>query len=176
MRSLLYRFCLFQAMIDVSSAEGWLATSLRCMHLVQMVVQGRWLHDCTLLTLPCIDPDLLSLFRVEGRPLECLPELLDALKGERKVLNTMLGDALSPLEITEVIFLENVFMIETFRECLFVFQNWFGWTMTKAWNTKLPTFSRLPRHIGRTYNQKMLMFQIVFVVGGGVGKFRKVRI
>lgn len=89
-------------MIDVSSAEGWLATALRCMHLVQMVVQGRWLHDCTLLTLPCVDPDLLSLFRMDGRSLECLPELLDAVRGERKVLNAMLGDALSPGEITQV--------------------------------------------------------------------------
>lgn len=89
-------------MIDVSSAEGWLATALRCMHLVQMVVQGRWLHDCTLLTLPCVDPDLLSLFRINGRSLECLPELLDAVRGDRKILNRMLGDALSPGEITEV--------------------------------------------------------------------------
>ena len=89
-------------MIDVSSAEGWLATSLRCMHLVQMVVQGRWLHDCTLLSLPCVDPDILSLFRHQGRSLECLPELLDAVRGERRVLNTMLGDALSQGEITEV--------------------------------------------------------------------------
>lgn len=93
---------ILQAMIDVSSAEGWLATALRCMHLVQMVVQGRWLHDCTLLTLPCVDPDLLSLFRINGRSLECLPELLDAVRGDRKILNRMLGDALSPGEITEV--------------------------------------------------------------------------
>lgn len=93
---------ILQAMIDVSSAEGWLATSLRCMHLVQMVVQGRWLHDCTLLTLPCVDSDILSLCRLQNRPLECLPELLDAVKGERKVLNTMLRDALSEGEITEV--------------------------------------------------------------------------
>ena len=89
-------------MIDVSSAEGWLATSLRCMHLVQMVIQGRWLHDCTLLSLPCVDSDILSLFRHQGRSLECLPELLDAVRGERRVLNAMLGDALSQGEITEV--------------------------------------------------------------------------
>ncbi|KAK2570728.1 Activating signal cointegrator 1 complex subunit 3 [Acropora cervicornis] len=90
------------AMIDVSSSEGWLATSLRCMHLVQMVVQGRWLHDCTLLTLPCVDSGILSLFRLKNRSLECLPELLDAVRGNRKVLNTMLGDALSEGEITEL--------------------------------------------------------------------------
>lgn len=89
-------------MIDVSSSEGWLATSLRCMHLVQMVVQGRWLHDCTLLTLPCVDSGILSLFRLKNRSLECLPELLDAVRGSRKMLNTMLGDALSEGEITEV--------------------------------------------------------------------------
>ncbi|XP_015759124.1 PREDICTED: activating signal cointegrator 1 complex subunit 3-like [Acropora digitifera] len=93
---------ILQAMIDVSSSEGWLATSLRCMHLVQMVVQGRWLHDCTLLTLPCVDSGILSLFRLKNRALECLPELLDAVRGSRKVLNTMLGDALSEGEITEL--------------------------------------------------------------------------
>ena len=91
-----------QAMIDVASAEGWLATALRCMHLVQMVVQGRWLHDCTLLTLPCVDPGLLRYFRVEDRSLECLPELLDAVRGQRKVLHSMLEDALSAGEINEV--------------------------------------------------------------------------
>jgi len=78
---------------------------------VQMVVQGRWLNDCTLLTLPCVDPDLLSLFRMDGRSLDCLPELLDAVRGERKVLNAMLGDALSPGEINQVLCVDVCFVI-----------------------------------------------------------------
>ena len=91
-----------QAMIDMSSAEGWLATALRCMHLVQMVVQSRWLHDCTLLTLPGIDQQNLPLFRIRGRPLECLPELLDAVKGKRAVLGKMLEKVLDPEGVGEV--------------------------------------------------------------------------
>lgn len=36
----------------MAANEGWLATTLRVMHLVQMCVQGRWISGSSILTLP----------------------------------------------------------------------------------------------------------------------------
>uniref|UniRef100_A0A667ZUV8 Activating signal cointegrator 1 complex subunit 3 n=1 Tax=Myripristis murdjan TaxID=586833 RepID=A0A667ZUV8_9TELE len=55
------RIC--QAMLDVAASEGWLVTALSICNLVQMIVQGRWLHDSSLLTLPHIEQQDLYLFR-----------------------------------------------------------------------------------------------------------------
>ena len=41
-----------QAMVDVAADAGFLLTTLRLMNLAQMVVQGRWHVESTLLTLP----------------------------------------------------------------------------------------------------------------------------
>lgn len=50
-------------MLDVAANEGWLVTALSICNLVQMIVQGRWLHDSSLLTLPHIEQQDLHLFR-----------------------------------------------------------------------------------------------------------------
>lgn len=42
-------------MIDVAASEGWLAVTLRITSLVQMCIQGRWVSDSSLLTLPHIE-------------------------------------------------------------------------------------------------------------------------
>uniref|UniRef100_A0A8C5UKZ0 Activating signal cointegrator 1 complex subunit 3 n=1 Tax=Malurus cyaneus samueli TaxID=2593467 RepID=A0A8C5UKZ0_9PASS len=55
------RIC--QAMLDVAAHHGWLVTALNITNLVQMVVQGRWIHDSSLLTLPNIEHQHLYLFR-----------------------------------------------------------------------------------------------------------------
>ena len=52
-----------QAMLDVAANEGWLVTALSICNLVQMIIQGRWLQDSSLLTLPCIEQQDLHLFR-----------------------------------------------------------------------------------------------------------------
>uniref|UniRef100_A0A8C4HEY4 Activating signal cointegrator 1 complex subunit 3 n=1 Tax=Dicentrarchus labrax TaxID=13489 RepID=A0A8C4HEY4_DICLA len=44
------RIC--QAMLDVAANEGWLVTAISICNLVQMIIQGRWLHDSSLQTLP----------------------------------------------------------------------------------------------------------------------------
>jgi len=63
-----------QAMVDVSAEAGWLSTTLRVMQLTQMVVQGRWLTDSTLLNLPHITPQTVKVLWQNG--IEALPELL----------------------------------------------------------------------------------------------------
>lgn len=50
-------------MLDVVANEGWLVSALGICNLVQMIVQARWLHDSSLLTLPHIDQQNLYLFR-----------------------------------------------------------------------------------------------------------------
>uniref|UniRef100_A0AAR2IX77 Activating signal cointegrator 1 complex subunit 3 n=1 Tax=Pygocentrus nattereri TaxID=42514 RepID=A0AAR2IX77_PYGNA len=55
------RIC--QAMLDVAANEGWLVSALSICNLVQMIVQARWLHDSSLLTLPHIEQQNLYLFR-----------------------------------------------------------------------------------------------------------------
>lgn len=52
-----------QAMLDVAAHHGWLVTALSITNLVQMVVQGRWIHDSSLLTLPNVELHHLYLFR-----------------------------------------------------------------------------------------------------------------
>ncbi|KAJ3598650.1 hypothetical protein NHX12_002155 [Muraenolepis orangiensis] len=52
-----------QAMLDVAANEGWLVTALSICNLVQMIVQGRWLTDSSLLTLPHLEQQDLHLFR-----------------------------------------------------------------------------------------------------------------
>lgn len=50
-------------MLDVAASEGWLVTAVSICNLVQMIVQGRWLHDSSLQTLPHVEQQHLYLFR-----------------------------------------------------------------------------------------------------------------
>uniref|UniRef100_A0A672FSE4 Activating signal cointegrator 1 complex subunit 3 n=1 Tax=Salarias fasciatus TaxID=181472 RepID=A0A672FSE4_SALFA len=105
------RIC--QAMLDVAANEGWLVTSLSICHLVQMLVQGRWLHDSSLLTLPHLQQQHLHLFRKwpgrRGRsepggysgPVEGLPELMAACGGRESVFSAMVGQELQSGQIAQ---------------------------------------------------------------------------
>jgi len=64
---------ILQAMVDVAADGGWLFTSLNCMQLMQMVMQGHWFSHSTLLTLPNVTEELVDAFNDKG--IECLPEL-----------------------------------------------------------------------------------------------------
>merc|ERR1719233_1067363 len=66
------RIC--QAMIDITAASGWLEVTLKTMNLLQMIVQGRWLTDSTLMNLPGLNPQLIELLWKHG--IETLPELM----------------------------------------------------------------------------------------------------
>ncbi|XP_071445378.1 activating signal cointegrator 1 complex subunit 3 [Hetaerina americana] len=52
---------ILQAMIDVCAENGWLPVTLRSIQLMQMVMQGRWIEDDPLTTLPHIEPMHLRL-------------------------------------------------------------------------------------------------------------------
>jgi len=46
-------------MLDVAADQGWLGSSLKIAHLLQMVVQARWINDSPLSTLPHIEPTMV---------------------------------------------------------------------------------------------------------------------
>ncbi|XP_012665836.1 activating signal cointegrator 1 complex subunit 3 [Otolemur garnettii] len=94
-----------QAMLDVAANQGWLVTALNITNLVQMVIQGRWLKDSSLLTIPNIEHHHLHLFRkwkpvmkgprARGRPsIECLPELIHACAGKEHLFSAMVENEL----------------------------------------------------------------------------------
>uniref|UniRef100_A0A671V6M3 Activating signal cointegrator 1 complex subunit 3 n=1 Tax=Sparus aurata TaxID=8175 RepID=A0A671V6M3_SPAAU len=95
------RIC--QAMLDVAANEGWLVTAISICNLVQMIVQGRWLHDSSLLMLPHIEQQDLYLFSSTGGfdgPIEGLPELIATCNGKESVLAAW--SFLSHLPVLEV--------------------------------------------------------------------------
>ncbi|XP_004299306.1 PREDICTED: activating signal cointegrator 1 complex subunit 3 [Fragaria vesca subsp. vesca] len=63
---------IIQAMIDICANSGWLSSSVTCMHLLQMVMQGLWFdEDSSLWMLPCMNAELADslckrgIFRVQ---------------------------------------------------------------------------------------------------------------
>ncbi|CAN9514188.1 unnamed protein product [Ophioblennius macclurei] len=105
------RIC--QAMLDAAANEGWLVTSISICNLVQMLVQGRWLHDSSLLTLPHVEQQDLYLFRKWANkksrsdgggfsgPIEGLPELMAACGGRESVFSAMMGQELQSGQIAQ---------------------------------------------------------------------------
>ncbi|KAF4088062.1 hypothetical protein AMELA_G00078530 [Ameiurus melas] len=106
------RIC--QAMLDVVANEGWLVSALGICNLVQMIIQARWLHDSSLLTLPHIDKQNLYLFRkwstkggkggtrsYQG-PIEGLPELIATCDGREEIFTAMVKEEFEPQQITQM--------------------------------------------------------------------------
>ncbi|MBN3311110.1 ASCC3 protein, partial [Amia calva] len=102
-----------QAVLDVAANEGWLVTALSLCNLVQMVVQGRWLYDSSLLTIPNIEQQNLHLFRKwsHGRgkggsgshqdSIECLPELIAACEGREHTFASIVANELQPSQVSQ---------------------------------------------------------------------------
>ncbi|MCD7464619.1 activating signal cointegrator 1 complex subunit [Datura stramonium] len=78
---------IIQAMIDICANSGWLSSTITCMHLLQMVMQGLWFdRDSPLWMLPCMTDDLLSSLHKRGissiqQLLDCPSESLRAITG-----------------------------------------------------------------------------------------------
>lgn len=55
-------------MIDIAANNGWLSCVVRAIFLMQMIIQGRWLFEADLLTIPgIIKPTLPALFKELSR-------------------------------------------------------------------------------------------------------------
>ncbi|XP_062896378.1 activating signal cointegrator 1 complex subunit 3 [Mobula hypostoma] len=105
------RIC--QAILDVAANNGWLITALNIINLIQMVIQGRWVHDSSLITLPNIEQQHLYLFRKWNAdrkksnskgykgPVECLPELIAACEWREDIFHSIVAEELKPLQISQ---------------------------------------------------------------------------
>ena len=99
-------------MVDIAADEGWLTTTLRVMHLVQMCVQGRWLSDASLLTLPHFKETHLSYImyyfkesslarRSDIRQVMTLPEFLILYQQDEKFINSVISKVLGSQQQTK---------------------------------------------------------------------------
>ncbi len=118
--------CSLQALVDISADGGWLTTTLQLMHLVQMCVQGRWISDPSLLTLPHIDHTHIErlgkkLPREGGvTELTSLPELMILMEKDKGFLQSALGDSrsLTPEQLSKV----HVFLVTKVADILLAFK------------------------------------------------------
>ncbi|KAJ1402777.1 Winged helix DNA-binding domain superfamily [Sesbania bispinosa] len=79
---------IIQAMIDICANSGWLSSSITCMHLLQMVMQGLWFdEDSSFWMLPCMNTDLIS--SLNRRAIYSVQQLLDIPKA---ALQTVTGN------------------------------------------------------------------------------------
>lgn len=86
-------------MLDTCAGQAWLITSIRIVNLIQMVVQGRWLNDSTLLVLPHVDSSILpKLQMLKGTHIRCLPELIDYVdkNGKNDIYDALKDDLGTP--------------------------------------------------------------------------------
>ncbi|XP_030474192.1 DExH-box ATP-dependent RNA helicase DExH14 [Syzygium oleosum] len=80
---------IIQAMIDICANSGWLSSSISCMHLLQMVMQGLWFdEDSSLRMLPSMNENLEDTLRRRG--IATLQQLLDIPKSS---LQSIIGDS-----------------------------------------------------------------------------------
>lgn len=86
---------LLQAIVDVISSNGWLSPALAAMEMSQMVTQGLWNTDSSLLQLPHVDKALAKKMADAG--VEAIPDVIDMEDDER---NALLG--LKPKQMQDV--------------------------------------------------------------------------
>lgn len=81
---------LLQAMVDVISSNGWLSLALSAMELSQMVTQGMWDRDSTLLQIPHFTKELVKRCQENpGRSIESVVDLVEMEDDERRELLQM---------------------------------------------------------------------------------------
>ena len=81
---------LLQAMIDISAESGWLSTTLQLQNLLQMIVQGHWCSQPSLLCLPHIEVTNLHAFVTAAKLVESIPELVAYTRGTESVTRSLL--------------------------------------------------------------------------------------
>ncbi|XP_021733961.1 DExH-box ATP-dependent RNA helicase DExH14-like isoform X1 [Chenopodium quinoa] len=78
---------IIQAMIDVCANSGWLSSTLNCMHLMQMVMQGLWFDNGSALQmLPCLNNNVMVTLTRQG--ISNVQQLLDV---PRATMQGLLG-------------------------------------------------------------------------------------
>lgn len=74
-----------QAMIDICANSGWLSSTITCMHLLQMIMQGLWFSETSCLwMLPCMTNELEGSLTRRG--ISKVQQLLDLPKATLQAL------------------------------------------------------------------------------------------
>uniref|UniRef100_A0A5S6QU49 Activating signal cointegrator 1 complex subunit 3 n=1 Tax=Trichuris muris TaxID=70415 RepID=A0A5S6QU49_TRIMR len=91
-----------QAMFDITAEQGWLATALRTIHLLQMIVQARFVDDPPLSMLPGVD--VYAARRLSSRCcVETIPQLMETCRKDRNLLLRCSQGLLDPSQVEEVL-------------------------------------------------------------------------
>jgi len=80
---------LLQAMVDIAADAGFLRSTLFLMTIAQMIIQGRWHTESTLLSLPHITSTHLPELRRQG--IACLPHLFKFKRPRLEAIFKKLG-------------------------------------------------------------------------------------
>nr|CAB3223427.1 activating signal cointegrator 1 complex subunit 3 [Phallusia mammillata] len=94
-----------QAFVDASADRGWIVTSLRCMHVIQMVTQASWFHESSFLILPHVDKRNVHVFkdiRFGKKSVKQLPELMSVYQKQPKVVERILSQTFNSNEVKKV--------------------------------------------------------------------------
>ncbi len=68
---------LLQALVDVISSNGWLRPALAAMEVAQMLTQGLWSKDSSLMQIPHFTAELVERFKSLAEPVESVLDLID---------------------------------------------------------------------------------------------------
>jgi activating signal cointegrator complex subunit 3 len=66
---------IIQAYIDIAAEKGYLSAVLNLMHLLQMILQGRWYRESSLMILPGIRGETLENLEKVG--IDCIPQVVE---------------------------------------------------------------------------------------------------
>lgn len=90
-------------MLDAAADEGYLTTSLNIIHLMQMVIQGRWYSDSSLLVLPSLDANHVDALARMNPSILALPHLIHLAADHRQKVTSALRQLMSSTQADDVI-------------------------------------------------------------------------
>jgi activating signal cointegrator complex subunit 3 len=90
-----------QGMIDVAAHAGHLSTTMNLVHLMQMIVQGRWLDQSILVNIPHFNERIVEKLRKMG--IDYIPQFVERIGGNlRKFLKQELKETFEVDQISEI--------------------------------------------------------------------------
>lgn len=90
-----------QGMIDVASHKGFLSTTINLVHLMQMIVQGRWLDQSVFVNIPKFNDGIIRKLAKMG--IYYLPQLIERINGNlRKFMHHELKENIDMEDLSEI--------------------------------------------------------------------------
>ncbi|KAI8925867.1 Sec63 Brl domain-containing protein [Entophlyctis helioformis] len=133
-----------QAMIDACVLQGFFATTLGLMTLLQCIKQARWSTDSTLLTLPHVASDMVPLFKRDGRPMAGLADFAGL---EPREIDSILGNV-QPLSATQRREISNVVLNLPFMAISYEIEG--GKSKEGRWYVSPGTVYKVHLHVTRS--------------------------